>query len=582
MSEASSVPRTGVLEQLARIAPGLPKLLAYDPKDLPRDFVAGISVAAVALPVGVAYAQLAGFNPAVGLYSSILPLAAYAAFGTSRQLIVGPDAATCALVAAAVAPLAGADEALYRSLAVALTALAGVLCIVGSFLRLGALADFLSRPILVGFLNGIALAIGLGQFGKILGVSIEAGGIVPRLAEVATKLGQTHAPTFAVGLASFAVLVLSPRLLPRVPAALVAMAAAGAAVALFHLDTRGVRTVGAVPAGLPALALPSFPPEMLKGLLADAAGLALVSFTSMTLTARSFAARNRYDIDPDREFAALGVANLAAAVSQGFAISGADSRTAMSDASGGRTQITGLVAAAAIALVLLFFTKPLSYVPIPALGAVLVAAAVSLVDIPTLRLFYRIDRREFVLSLLATLGVVALGAIPAILVAVVLALLRFIHLVARPSSEVLGEVAGHPGFHAVARHPQAVTRPGLVLFRFNGPIVFFNASQFKQSALAAANAAGSELRWFVLDMLPVTMMDATGLGTVRETFDALRERGVVVATAGRKAEWLEWAARRGYTEADFRLLFFPTLRRALRGFEAAEPADDASSPDPEK
>jgi MFS superfamily sulfate permease-like transporter len=302
----------------------------------------------------------------------------------------------------------------------------------------------------------------------------------------------------------------------------------------------------------------------------------------MTLTARSFAARNRYDIDPDREFAALGVANLAAAVSQGFAISGADSRTAMSDASGGRTQITGLVAAAAIALVLLFFTKPLSYVPIPALGAVLVAAAASLVDIPTLRLFYRIDRREFALSLLATLGVVALGAIPAILVAVVLALLRFIHLVARPSSEVLGEVAGHPGFHAVARHPQAVTRPGLVLFRFNGPIVFFNASQFKQSALAAANAAGSELRWFVLDMLPVTMMDATGLGTVRETFDALRERGVVVATAGRKAEWLEWASRRGYSEADFRLLFFPTLRRALRGFEAAEPADDASSPDPEK
>src|SRR5262249_40723510 len=185
-------------DRLARIAPGLPRLLAYDPKDFSRDFVAGLSVAAVALPVGVAYAELAGFNPAVGLYSSILPLLAYAIFGTSRQLIVGPDAATCALVAASVAPLAGADEALYRSLSVTLAALAGLLCIAGSFLRLGALADFLSKPILVGFLNGVALSIGLGQIGKILGFSIQAGGIVPRLVEVASKMGQTHGASLAV------------------------------------------------------------------------------------------------------------------------------------------------------------------------------------------------------------------------------------------------------------------------------------------------------------------------------------------------------------------------------------------------
>ena len=579
MSGNPSIARVGVAARIARVAPGLPKLLAYDPKDLPRDLVAGLSVAAVALPVGVAYAELAGLDPAVGLYSSILPLAAYALFGTSRQLIVGPDAATCALVAASVAPLAGGDEALYRSLSVALAALAGLLCVAGSFLRLGALADFLSKPILVGFLHGVALSIGLGQIGKILGFRVEAGGIVPRLVEIASKIGETHAPTLVVGVASFAVLRLTPRLLPRVPAALVAMALAAAAAALFHLDRLGVHTVGAVPAGLPALALPSFPPAMLPGLLADAAGLALVSFTSMMLTARSFAARNRYDVDPDREFAALGAANLAAALSQGFAISGADSRTAMADTSGGRTQVTGLVAAAAIALVLLFLTRPLAYVPIPALGAVLVGAALSLVDLPTLRLLYRIDRREFALSLLATLGVVAVGAIRAILVAVILALLRFIHLVARPSAEVLGEVEGHPGFHALARHPEATTHPGLVLFRFNGPIVFFNASHFKRSALAAADAAGPELRWFVLDMLPVTMMDATGLETVRETFDALRERDVVVATAGRKAEWTEWGRRRGFSEEDVHALLFPTLRRAVRAFlRASQPAPSAEAP----
>jgi len=567
MDGAPTTSRARVAAGIARVAPGLAKLLAYRAEDLRHDLVAGLAVAAVALPVGVAYAQLAGFNPAVGLYSSILPLVAYAVFGTSPQLIVGPDAATCALVAASVAPLAGSDEALYRSLSVALTALAGLLCIAGSFLRLGAVADFLSKPILVGFLNGVALSIGLGQIGKLLGLSIESGGIVPRLVELASKIDQTHLPSLAVGLASIALLILSPRLLPRVPAALVAMSAAAAAVALLDLDRLGVRTVGAVPAGLPALALPAFPPRMLDGLLADAAGLALVSFTSMTLTARSFAARRGYEIDPDREFAALGASNLAAALSQGFAISGADSRTAMSDASGGRTQVTGLVAAAAIALVLLFFTKPLSYVPIPALGAVLVAAALSLVDVATLRFLSRIDRRELALSLLATLGVVAVGAIKAILVVVVLSLLRFIRLVARPSAEVLGEVAGHPGFHALARHPEAAATPGLVLFRFNGPVVFFNAAHFKRSILAAADAAGGELRWFVVDMLPVTMMDATGLDTVREAFDALRARGVVVAVAGRKTEWLEWARRRGFAEEDIRVLFFPTLRRALRAFE---------------
>jgi high affinity sulfate transporter 1 len=570
----------GGASRIARIAPGLAKLLAYDPKDLPSDFVAGISVAAVALPVGVAYAQLAGFPPVVGLYASILPLVAYAAFGTSRQLIVGPDAATCALVAAAIAPLAAGDAARYQSLSVVLAALAGGLCILGSFLRLGALADLLSKPILVGFMNGIALSIGLGQIGKLLGVSIEAGRIVPRLLEVAAKLGQTHGPTLAVGLGSFVVLQLSKRWLPRVPAALVTMTAAGAAVALVDLDARGVGTVGPVPAGLPALVMPSVPLDTLESLLGAAAGLALVSFTSMTLTARSFAARNRYDIDTDREFAALGVANLAAALSQGFAISGADSRTAMGDAAGGRTQVTGLVAAAAIAGVLLFLTGPLSYVPIAALGAVLIAAAVSLVDLDTLRFLWRIDRRELAISVLATLGVVAVGPIKGILAAVILALLRFLHLVARPTGEVLGEVAGHPGFHALARHPNARTTPGLLLFRFNGPIVFFNAAHFKRSALAAADAADSDLRWLVLDLLPVTIMDATGLETVRELFETLRARGVQPATAGRKGQWLEWATQRGYQEADFPVHLFPNLRSATHAYATAHGVASQPPPDP--
>ena len=548
------------------IAPGLAALRAYHRADFPHDLVAGLSVAAVALPVGVAYAQLAGFSPAVGLYSSILPLVAYAIFGTSRQLIVGPDAATCALVASAVAPLAGADEELYLSLSVSLAFLAGALCVGARFLKLGALADFLSKPILVGFLNGIALSIILGQIGKMFGFPIESGGIVPRLIEFISKLAQTHLLTLAIGLGSFVVLFLSPKLLRRMPAALVAMALAALVTRLFGLEVHGVATVGPVPAGLPHLRFPSFSMDLLPQLVEDAAGLALVSFSSMMLTSRSFASKNRYDVDTDQEFAALGAANIASALSQGFAVSGADSRTAMADAAGGRTQVTGLVAAAAVALVLLFFTVPLQYVPVAALGAVLVKAAFSLVDLATLRKLFKIDRHEFALSLLATLGVVAVGAVQAILVAVVLATLRFVKLTSRPSIEVLGVSKNLPGFHCLERHPEAHAIPGLCLFRFNAPIVFFNAPYFKRAALAAAaNAPG--LKWFVLDLIPVPMIDATGLYVLEEVSKTLRASGVKWVAAGRQTEWRDWGERRRL-EIDWEeVLIFPSMEEAVSAFQ---------------
>ena len=552
---------------VAKIAPGLAKLLTYHRRDLPNDLVAGLSVAAVALPVGVAYAQLAGFNPAVGLYSSILPLFAYAIFGTSRQLIIGPDAATCALVTAAVAPLAAGDQKLYESLSVTLAVLAGVFCIGASFLRLGGLADFLSKPILVGFLNGIALSIMLGQIGKIFGYSITKGRIVPRLVEFIEKLALTHWPTLAVGFATFVVLLAAPRLFRGIPAALVAIIFAAIAVRVLRLEELGVKTVGDVPAGLPNLRIPHFPLSLLPSLLENAAGLALVTFSSMMLTSRSFASKNKYDVDADREFAALGVANIASGLSQGFAVSGADSRTAMSDATGGRTQVTGLVAAASVAVVLLFFTGPLRYVPIAALGAVLVKAALSLIDVTALRTIYKIDRREFALSILATLGVVAVGAIQAILVAVALAIVRFIRLVSRPKIEILGEVKGLPGFHSVERHPEATTIPGLTFLRFNAPLVFFNAPNFKRGVMAAADAAGPSLKWLVLDMLPITLVDATGLYTAEEVADVLRERGVVLAAAGRQTEWRLWAESRKRAPSDRKIPFYPTILEVIRAYQ---------------
>lgn len=558
------------IERLARFAPGVPALVNYRfAQDFRHDAVAGVSVAAVALPVAVAYAQLAGFSPVVGLYSCILPLIAYSIFGTSRQLMVNPDAAVCAMIAAAIAPLAGGDAELYLSLSIVLTLLTGLLCIGASFLRLGALADFLSPPILVGFLNGIAISILLGQAGKLFGFSVQSDGIVPRLIEIIGKLPQTHLPTLAVGAGSFAILFLSLRILPRVPAALVALILTGAATALLALDAKGVAVLGAIPAGLPKLRWPTVPLEQVPALLAEAAGLALVLFTSGTLTARSFAARGGYTIDVDRELAAYGAANVASALSQGFAVTGADSRTAMGVAAGSRTQVTGLVAAAVIALVLLFLTAPLQYVPIAALGAVLVFAAFSLFDTETLREIWKVDRLEFGLAIVTTLGVVAVGAINGILIAVALALVRFVQQTARPRTEVLGKVEGMPGLHSIERHSAAKTVPGLTLFRFNAPLTFFNADYFKQRALAAADAGGPDLRWFVIDAIPISDIDVSGKYAMRDLREALEARGAVLIIAGRRTEFLNRLREAGLHRDDHEERFFPTLRQALKAYQRA-------------
>jgi len=410
--------------------------------------------------------------------------------------------------------------------------------------------------------------------GKLLGFSVEAGGIIPRLVEVVSKLGTTHWPTLAVGAGSFAVLLLAPRLARRLPAALVTMIVAALVVAVLHLDSSGVKVIGEVPAGLPPLHIPAFSAELVPGLLSSAAGIALIAFASMVVTARSFAIKNGYDIDVDREFAALGAANIASALSQGFAVSGADSRTAMNDAAGGRTRAAGLVAAAAIAVVLLFFTGPLRYVPTAALGAVLVMAALSLVDLAALRTLLKIEWSEVALSVLVTLGVVAFGAVQAILLAVVLALVRFVRLVSRPAVETLGHVPGFPGFHSLQRHADAATVPGLVLLRFNAPIVFFNAPQFKR---AAEEAAGPGTRWLVIDMLPVTMIDATGLLTAAELVGALRARGVTLALAGRATQWQNWARSRGFSLVGAGVLTFPSLEEAVREYHAAKAAAPRSA-----
>lgn len=545
-----------------RWAPGLYSLLNYQRADLGADIRAGLAVAAVAIPVGVAYAELAGFSPQMGLYCSLLPLLVYAVLGSSRQLILGPDAATCALVAASVAPLAGGDMALYMALSGVLAVLTGVICIVGSFMRLGALADFLSKPILVGFLNGIAITIVMGQLGKLLGIELTSSGLFPLLMEIIARFNEVHLPTALLTAGAFVVLFTSKGLIPSLPSAVSAMVLTAGAVALFSLDESGVRVLGTVPAGLPALSVPMVDVSFIPPLMADAAGLALVSFSSLMLTSRSFASRNRYTVDADQDLAALGVANISSALSQGFAIAGADSRTATADSAGGRTHATGLFAATAVALVLMFFTAPLAYVPVAALGAVLIVAGLSLVDLKTLIFICRVDRAEAVISILATVGVVAFGAIEGILVAVVLAVLRFVRLSARPRVEVLGRIPGVPGFHSQTRHGEARPIPGLLVLRFNGPLVFFNVGHFRHALFQALEQQERPPRAVVLDFLPVTDVDVTGLFTLKEVHDLLSEQGIELAAGGRQTQWTHWSQERGINVEGVKM--FRTLHQAVR------------------
>ena len=534
--------------------------------DFSRDLFAGLSVAAVALPVSIAYAELAGLSPAVGLYASIGPLLAYALFGTSPQLMVNPDAASCAILAAAVTPLAGGDPSLYLSLATALTLFTGVLCLLASAFRLGAMADFLSKPILVGFLNGIALSIFLGQIGKVLGFQIIASRILPKLLEIVLSLPTTHLPTVLVTLLSVAVLLLVERFVAQIPAALAVLVLSAVVVKLFDLQSLGVAVLAPVPAGLPMPSLPMVPLETMPKLLASAAGLALVLFTSGTITSRSFASRGGYDVDVDRELVAYGAANIAASLGGGFVVTGAASRTAMAVTAGGKTQVTGLVAAAMIAVVMLFFTGSLQFVPLAALGVVLISAALSMLDFSSLRQFWRMDRREFGLSMVTTAGVVVVGSINGILVAVALAIVRFVKHTARPSVELLGKEKGLPGLHSIDRHTSAKAIPGLVLFRFNAPLVFFNADHFKQCALKAAKASGEDLRWFVIDTIPISEIDINGVVVLKDLKQRLASQNVQLVLAGRQSEFVTRMRHMGEPAENVSELTYPTLRQAVNAF----------------
>jgi high affinity sulfate transporter 1 len=555
--------------------PGLLTLLHYDRKWLADDVKAALSVAAVALPVAIAYAQLTGVNASVGLYSCVLPMLVYALFGTSKQLIVGPDAATCAVIAAVVTPLAAGDSLKHWQLVVTMTAMTGFWCLIASKFKLGVLADFLSKPILMGLLNGVAITIIVGQFSKVFGFTFDERYLLERLGGVPTYLSQAHVPTLLMALLTVVIYFVMKRLKPTWPSSMFAIAFGAFLVWAFNLEQFDVSTIGAVTGGLPAFQAPEFNVGIIRELVVPALNLAIVSFVSMMLTARSFAAKNNYDIDPDKEFRALGLANFASALSQGFAVSGADSRTAVNDANGGKTQLVSIIAAAIIAIIAIFMTAPLEFIPSAALGVVLIIASVHLLDLKAIWQLKFKDRQAFYLALATLFSVLFIGVIPGITLAVLLGLFQFIRTVMRPTDQILGvDVKGVVRTLDTTDKSRAVK--GLFIYRFNSPLTYFNASYFKRQLLTQYAKQEDDIRCVIIDAVPcLTHLDLSVMAMLADLEVIFRKRGIRLELAGRKRQLLAWFDKAGITSGHDGIYIRSDLYVALNKNRSSEVTTEA-------
>lgn len=543
--------------------PGVRLLRTYDLKNVSADLRAGLSVAAVAIPIGIAYAGLAGVPPVVGIYSCVLAPIAYALFGSSRQLIVNPDAAACAIVAATTAPLAAGDLARYADLSITLTLFTGLLCIAAGIARLGVIANFLSRPILVGYLNGIAISIIVGQLGRLAGINVPSAGVFRTIGNLWIHIREAHSTTVLLGLALVTSLILIKQFTPRIPGPLVAAVAAIGLVYMLGLSNGGVQIIGAIPSGLPAPRIPSVEISDLGPLVLGASTIVLVSFCSMMTTARGFATKNGYQIDANRDLIALGVCDLASGLSRGFVVSGADSRTAVADSAGGKTQMTSVFASIAIALVLLFLTAPLAYLPSTALASILIASSISLFDLKSLRRYYRISKPEFRHALVAMLGVMTMGVLMGVLVAVGLAMLKLLILASKPHDAVLGAVPGKDEFANIAEDPAAQPVPGVIVFRFGSSLLFFNADHFANRVRQVVGEANNKPDVFVLDAEAMPILDTTGADVLASLRDDLLKQDINLSIARPKGLFRMMLDRTGVADEIGRDRLFPSVRSAV-------------------
>jgi high affinity sulfate transporter 1 len=549
--------------------PAVRTLRIYRRSWLPRDLVAGIVLTALLVPAGMGYAEASGLPAIYGLYATIVPLLVYAILGPSRILVLGPDSSLAPLIAAAILPLAAGAPEEAVALAGMLAILSGLLCVLAALARFGFITELLSKPVRYGYMNGIALTVLLSQLPKLFGFSIDAEGVIPEATAFTRGVadGETNTAALIIGLACLLVILGFKRWRPRIPGVLVAVVGATVAVGAFGLAQRyHLSVVGPLPKGLPSFQVPSVSASNLDALLAGAIGIALVSFADTSVLSRTFAIRGGYRVDPNQELVALGAANIVSGLFQGFSVSSSSSRTPVAEAAGAKTQVTGLVGASAIALMLLFFPNLVRNLPDSALAAVVISAAIGLIEVAGVRKLYHLRRMEFALSIACFLGVAVLGVIEGIFIAVGLALLDFIRRAWRPYDAVLGRVEGLKGYHDVARHPDAKRIPGLVLFRWDAPLFFANAEVFADRLRLAIASSPTPVRWVIVAAEPVTDLDTTAADVLQQLDDELAAEGVDLRFAEMKGPVKDRLKRYALFERFGADHFYPTIGTAVDAY----------------
>jgi len=554
-----------------RWLPGLHILRRYEPSWFRHDIFAGLVLTTMLVPVGIAYAEASGVPGIYGLYATIVPLLAYALFGPSRILVLGPDSALASVILTTVLPLSAGDAQRAIALAGMMAIVSGVVCIAAGLARLGFITELLSKPIRYGYMNGIALTVLLSQIPKLFGFSIDAQGPLRQAWAIIQQVlaGRTNLVAFAIGASTLALILLLKRR-PRVPGILIAVVAATLVVGVLDLATRaGVSVLGPLPQGLPTLTLPFIRLDDLIPVLIGGIAVALVSFADTSVLSRTYAARMRTPVDPNQEVVGLGVANLAAGFFQGFPISSSSSRTPVAEAAGARTQLTGVVGALAIAMLLMLAPELLQHLPNTALAAVVIASAIGLIEVADLRRIYRIQRWEFWLSMVCFAGVAVFGAIPGIALAIVIAVIEFLWDGWRPHSAVLGRVDSVSGYHDISRYPHAHLIPGLVLFRWDAPLFFANAELFHDRALDAVASSPTPVRWLVVAAEPVTSIDVTAADVICELDDTLHTAGIELCFAEMKDPVKDKLKRFELFTRFGEKNFFATLGEAVSAYREA-------------
>lgn len=558
-----------------RWLPGLRILRQYQPQWLKHDIVAGLVLATMLVPVGIAYAVASGVPGIYGLYATIIPLLAYALVGPSRILVLGPDSSLAAIILAVVLPLSGGDPVRAIALASAMAIVSGAVCIGAGLIRLGFVTELLSKPIRYGYMNGIALTVLLSQVPKLLGFSVESHGPLRDLWSITNGViaGRVNWTSFLIGAGALATIFALKRS-KVVPGLLVAVAGATAIVGIFGLSkSAGVSVLGPLPQGLPSFEIPWINITDFTAVVSGGLAVALVSFADTSVLSRAYAARTRTYVDPNQELVGLGAANLAAGLFQGFPISSSSSRTPVAEAAGAKTQLTGVVGAVVVALLIIAAPNLLQNLPTSALAAVVITSAIGLIEVQDLIRIYKMQRWEFWLSMLCFAGVAVFGAIPGIALAVIIAVIEFLWDGWRPHSAILGRADGVSGYHDISRYPQARLIPGLVLFRWDAPLFFANAELFQARVIEAAENSPTPVHWVVVTAEPVTSVDVTAADVLSELEKTLKEAGIKLSFAELKDPVKDKLKRFGLFTQFGEQSFYPTIGAAVRAYLTLHPID---------